>query len=138
MAELSKLRPLSMDDSSVLALNSSDDEEEEEKQADQPSNLEQPDEEMSQANTVIPNHQDGEAGLAEASKPQANENWEDLIDHQEHLLLQLARTLGWKSTIQTSLTSTATAEEKEEVVMTLAKIQDLILPPPSSSSDSSE
>ncbi|UTT88438.1 hypothetical protein NDA17_003666 [Ustilago hordei] len=139
MAKLSKLRPLSMDDSPVLALNSSDDEEEEEEmQTDQSSNLEQPDEEMPQANTAISNHQDDQAAPTEASKPQTNENWEDLIDHQEHLLLQLARTLGWKSTIQTPLTSPATAEEKEEVVMTLAKIRDLILPPPSSSDSDSD
>ncbi|KAJ1020989.1 hypothetical protein NDA13_005618 [Ustilago tritici] len=131
MAKLSKLRPLSMDDSPVLALNSSDDEEEEEEmQTDQPSNLEQPDEEMPQANAAIANHQDDQAGPTEASKSQTNENWEDMIDYQEHLLLQLARTLGWKSTIQTPLTSPATAEEKEEVVMTLTKIRDLILPPP--------
>ncbi|SYW77479.1 related to cell cycle control protein dicer [Ustilago bromivora] len=120
----------------ILALNSSDDEEEEEMQTDQPSNLEQPDEEMPQANAAIPNHQDDQAGPTEALKPQTNQNWEDMIDYQEHLLLQLARTLGWKSTIQTPLTSPATAEEKEEVVMTLAKIRDLILPPPSSSSSS--
>ncbi|KAJ1036089.1 hypothetical protein NDA18_000233 [Ustilago nuda] len=138
LTRLSKLRPLSMDESPVLALNSSDDEEEEEMQTDQLSNLEQPDEEMPQANATIPNHQDDQAAPTEASKPQTNENWEDLIDHQEHLLLQLARTLGWKSTIQTPLTSPATAEEKEEVVMTLAKIRDLILPLPCSSDSSSD
>ncbi|KAJ1031038.1 hypothetical protein NDA18_002260 [Ustilago nuda] len=103
MAKLSKLRPLSMDDSSVLALNSRDDEDW------------------------------TNGGIKTASKRELGRPDRP----PEHLLLQLARTLGWKSTIQTFLTSTATAEEKEEVLMTLAKIRDLILPPPSSS-DSSE
>lgn len=58
-------------------------------------------------------------------------NWPDLLKEQQHLLLELTRTLGWKTTIQITptLPSKVGQGEEGEELLSLAQIRELSCPP---------
>lgn len=90
------------------------------------------------ASKAMDKHSDGDSGgevapkvATEVDHPMTHSKpyettWSDLVEEQEHLLLQLARTLGWKSTFQSPLPPSQPKKEKEEAVMRLTQIRDLI------------